>query len=114
MRAAARAAEAYPAPGFPGGHGRSQASVWELTGIVLPMKTTVDAVGRIVLPKPLREALGLRPGSTVDISAYGAGLQVVPAGRTARLVQEDGALVATGETRIDDDDVFRLIDAGRR
>ncbi|GAB3352793.1 AbrB/MazE/SpoVT family DNA-binding domain-containing protein [Modestobacter lapidis] len=78
------------------------------------MEITVDSVGRIVLPKPLREALGLRPGSTVDISRYGAGLQLVPTGRTARLVEESGALVATGETRIDDDTVFGLIDSGRR
>lgn len=78
------------------------------------METTVDAVGRIVVPKPLRDALGLTAGSTVDISRYGAGLQLVPSGRTARLVEESGVLVATGETTIDDDTVFGLIDAGRR
>ncbi len=78
------------------------------------MRTSIDSVGRIVVPKPLREALGLQAGSVVDISRYGAGLQLVPAGRTARLVDEAGALVATGDTTIDDDDVFGLIDAGRR
>jgi len=78
------------------------------------VKASIDSLGRIVVPKPLRDALGLAPGSTVDISAYGAGLQLIPIGRTARLVEEDGVLVATGETRIDDEDVFRLIDAGRR
>jgi len=78
------------------------------------METSIDAVGRIVVPKRLREELGLTPGSTVDISRYGAGLQLVPAGRTARLVEESGVLVATGETVIDDDVVFGLIDGGRR
>ncbi len=78
------------------------------------MKATFDSLGRIVVPKPLRDALGLLAGSTVDISRYGAGLQLVPTGRTARLVDESGALVATGETTIDDDTVFGLIDAGRR
>lgn len=78
------------------------------------MDATVDSVGRVVVPKPLRDALGLVPGSTVDISRYGAGLQLVPAGRTARLVDEAGALVATGDTAIDDDVVLGLIDAGRR
>jgi AbrB family looped-hinge helix DNA binding protein len=77
------------------------------------MEITVDAVGRIVVPKPLRDALGLVPGSTVDISRYGAGLQVLPTGRTARLVDEFGVLVATGDTAIDDDVVFGLIDSGR-
>jgi AbrB family looped-hinge helix DNA binding protein len=78
------------------------------------MRVSIDAVGRIVIPKALRDALGLMPGSTVDISRYGAGLQLLPAGRTARLVDESGALVATGETVIDDGDVLALIDSGRR
>lgn len=78
------------------------------------MEATIDHAGRIVVPKPLRDALGLVPGTKLDVSVYGAGLQIVPAGRTARLVEEGGVLVATGETRIDDDDVFALIDALRR
>lgn len=78
------------------------------------METTVDSVGRIVVPKPLRDALGLTPGSRVDISRYGAGLQLLPTGRTARLVDESGVLVATGDTVIDDEVVFGLIDAARR
>lgn len=78
------------------------------------MEATIDHAGRIVVPKPLRDALGLVPGTKLDVSVYGAGLQIVPAGRTARLVEEGGVLVATGETRVDDDDVFALIDALRR
>ena len=78
------------------------------------MRATVDSAGRVVLPKPLRDALGLEAGSTVDISFYGSGLHLVPDGRTARLVEEDGVLVATGEAEIDDDVVQSLVDAGRR
>jgi AbrB family looped-hinge helix DNA binding protein len=78
------------------------------------METSIDAVGRVVVPKPLRDALGLVPGSKVDISRYGAGLQLLATGRSARLVDETGVLVATGETTIDDDTVFGLIDSGRR
>ncbi len=80
----------------------------------VPMEAVVDQAGRIVLPKFIRDALGLLPGTKVDISPYGAGVQVVPAGRTARLVEEDGVLVSEGETPVDDDMLFSLIDAGRR
>jgi len=89
-------------------------SAWQSAGNVLPVRTTIDALGRIVVPKPLRDELGLAAGSTVDISRYGAGLQLVPTGRTARLVDEAGVLVASGSTTIDDDTVFGLIDSGRR
>jgi len=78
------------------------------------MKATIDALGRIVVPKALRDALGLLPGAALDISRYGAGLQLLPTTRTARLVEEDGVLVATGTTAIDDETVFGLLDTGRR
>lgn len=78
------------------------------------MQTTIDAAGRIVVPKVLRDRLGLGPGSLVEISPYGAGLQLIPASRTARLRSVDGALVADSDTVITDDDVFALMDADRR
>lgn len=71
--------------------------------------------GRILLPKSLRDALGLAPGSTVDVSAYGSGVQVTPGGSTARLERDaDGRLVAVSERVVTDEDMFAVIDAGRR
>jgi len=78
------------------------------------MEATVDAVGRIVLPRQLRDRMGLVAGSTVDRSLYGDGLHIAPSGRTARLVEEDGELVALSDTLVTDDDVFGLIDSTRR
>ena len=78
------------------------------------MEAIIDQAGRIVVPKPIRDALGLLPGTKVDITPYGAGAQLAPAGRTARLVEEDGVLVAASDTPVDDDVVFALIDAGRK
>ena len=78
------------------------------------MEAIVDSVGRLVVPKAMRDALGLTTGTKVDISLYGAGLHVVPSGRTARLVEEDGRLVAESDAMITDEDVFGLLEAIRR
>jgi AbrB family looped-hinge helix DNA binding protein len=79
------------------------------------MEATIDSGGRLLLPKSLREAFGLMPGSKVDISAYGSGLQLTAAGRTARVERdESGRLVAHADTAITDEVMFALIDAGRR
>ena len=78
------------------------------------MEATVDEVGRIVLPKPLRDRLRLLPGTKVDVSEYGTGLQITPVSRTARIEERDGRLVAVADTTITDDDVIALIDSGRK
>lgn len=78
------------------------------------MQATVDQVGRIVVPKALRDRLGLVAGSIVDISLYGDGLHVAPGGRTARLERRDGVLVAVSDTVITDEDVANLVDSIRR
>jgi len=78
------------------------------------MEAKIDSVGRIVLPKPMREALGLRPGSTVDVSLYGNGLQLVPGTRAARIEKRKGRWVAVSKTPVTDQDVFRLLDESRR
>ncbi|MBX7160392.1 MAG: AbrB/MazE/SpoVT family DNA-binding domain-containing protein [Acidimicrobiia bacterium] len=78
------------------------------------MEATVDDVGRIVLPKALRDRLRLVAGTKVDVSEYGDGLHIAPVGRTARLEERDGRLVAVSDTAVTDDDVLDLIDAGRR
>lgn len=79
------------------------------------MEAVIDSGGRIVLPKQLRDALGLIPGSRVDVSAYGGGLQITPGGRTARVERDaNGRLVARADTEVSDEMMFALIDSGRR
>lgn len=57
------------------------------------MEATIDSGGRLLLPKSLREALGLAPGSKVDISAYGNGLQItrVAAPRASSAIPKAGS-----------------------
>jgi AbrB family looped-hinge helix DNA binding protein len=78
------------------------------------MRATIGSRGRLVIPKPLREELGLTAGSTVDVTRYGQGLQLTPGGHTARLVEVDGRLVASSDRVVTDDDVLGLLDRGRR
>ncbi len=78
------------------------------------MEATIDKAGRIVVPKSLRDALGLSPGTTLDVSTYGAGLTLIPHGRTASVVDEEGLPVLDSDHQVTDEDIFGLIDAGRR
>ena len=77
------------------------------------MRSTIDKAGRLVIPKALRDALGLRPGD-VELTADGAALRVMPVHEDT-LVEVDGRLVipASG-TSIDDELVQTLRDADRR
>jgi AbrB family looped-hinge helix DNA binding protein len=77
------------------------------------MRTTIDKAGRLVIPKQLRDQLGLRPGH-VELTADGAALRVVPV-HDDNLVEVDGRLVvpASGVT-IDDELVRALRDSDRR
>jgi len=77
------------------------------------MRSTIDKAGRLVIPKPLRDPLGLRPGD-VELTADGAALRVVPVHDDA-LVEADGRLVipASG-VAIGDELVQALRDADRR
>ena len=55
------------------------------------MRTTMDKAGRIVLPKALRDQVGIVPGE-VEVVAYGASLIIEPV-TTNELEEVDGAMV---------------------
>lgn len=77
------------------------------------MKATIDKAGRLVIPKSLRDNVGLRPG-VVEVWAEGTGIRVdVPA--KVALDERGGRLVIPATAaRIDDDVVRSLRDAGQR
>jgi AbrB family looped-hinge helix DNA binding protein len=79
------------------------------------MLVMVDASGRIMVPKAIRQQVGITPGAEVDVSVYGAGVQITPGPRTASLTRDEhGHLVALGTGVLDDATLYALIDAGRR
>ena len=58
------------------------------------MRTTIDAGGRVVLPKAIRERLGLRPGAEVELVERDGWVEVAPAPTAMRLVGEGADVVA--------------------
>lgn len=74
------------------------------------MRTTIDKAGRVVIPRALREEVGLRAGE-VELTPDGAGLRIEPVTGEG-LVEEDGLLVIpSGGAPITDNDVQALRDA---
>ena len=77
------------------------------------MRTTIDKAGRLVVPKVLRDRLGLHSGE-VEITADGASLRVEPVCDDA-LVERDGRLVVPkSHATIGDELVRELRDADQR
>jgi AbrB family looped-hinge helix DNA binding protein len=54
---------------------------------------TIDKAGRLVLPKPMRDALRLKPGATLEIQQNGDSITLRPPHPRAELVKKNGMWV---------------------
>jgi AbrB family looped-hinge helix DNA binding protein len=62
------------------------------------MRTTIDSAGRLVVPKPLRDALGLTGGEELDISVRDGGrLEVEVPTTPMRLSRRPHGVVAVAD-----------------
>ena len=77
------------------------------------MRATIDKAGRLVIPKALRDHLGLNPGE-VEVTADGAGLHVEPIAGDSFDEREGRLVIPAGGAEINDDMVRALRDAGQR
>ncbi len=77
------------------------------------MKATIDKAGRLVIPKPLRDRVGLRPG-VVEVIADGTGLRIEPLAEESLVERGDLLVIPASRTPIDDDFVRALRDGGQR
>lgn len=77
------------------------------------MQVTIDRVGRIVIPKRFRDALGLGPDTELEIIPDGAGLRLEPVRRRDRPVELSDGLPILGKVEgvvLTDSDVRRIRD----
>ncbi len=71
------------------------------------MRATIDKAGRLVIPKQLRDHLGLQPGE-VEVTADGAALRVEPLTDDA-LEEQDGRLVIPASGLEMNDEIVRSL-----
>jgi len=82
------------------------------------MRTTIDRAGRVVVPKALRERLGLAAGAGVELHERGGELIITPVGPRIMLEERDGRHVFVEEGQgvgaLSDEDVRRLVEESRQ
>jgi bifunctional DNA-binding transcriptional regulator/antitoxin component of YhaV-PrlF toxin-antitoxin module len=62
------------------------------------MKVAIDKVGRLVVPKVLREELGVRGATDLEVTAVDGRLEMTVADVPARIEERDGfPVIATDE-----------------
>lgn len=77
------------------------------------MKATIDKVGRLVIPRQLRDRVGMAAGGVVEIEIDGAGLRIRPLAGTELREEDDLLVIPRSGASIDDARVTELIDADR-
>lgn len=64
------------------------------------MRTTIDPAGRVVIPKPIRDRLGLRGGQEIEVTERDGRVEIEPAPTRVRLVDEGRGVVAVPEEEL--------------
>lgn len=73
----------------------------------------IDRFGRIVLPKEIRDRMGLSPGNEFEVEEREDAIFLRPVFPNAELIEEDGLLVVKSDKSFTVDEIQNLIDASR-
>ncbi len=80
------------------------------------MNVTIDKAGRVVIPAAVRERLGLRAGTVLELSVEDEAIRLAAAAPGPELVKRRGRLVArptVGRKELPAVDVAALVDEER-
>jgi AbrB family looped-hinge helix DNA binding protein len=78
------------------------------------MQVSIDSAGRVVVPKRLRDELGLSPDTPLEIDVVDGHLELSAPHEPAKLVEgPNGPVVAATGTPLTDEDVRRTLEAVR-
>jgi AbrB family looped-hinge helix DNA binding protein len=58
------------------------------------IETTIDSAGRLVLPKTIREEVGILPGMTLRITVLEGKIEIEPVPRQVRILQKGPLRIA--------------------
>lgn len=64
-------------------------------------EAAVDDKGRVLIPKALREKVGLKPGDTTRLKVEGGRIVIIPPISPQEFIQEMEGCIANGTPRID-------------
>jgi AbrB family looped-hinge helix DNA binding protein len=79
------------------------------------MRVTIDAAGRLVVPKHLRDELGFQAGTELEVRAVDGRLEVAVPSRVRLEEAELGPrFVAVGDATLSADEVRDVIERSRR
>jgi AbrB family looped-hinge helix DNA binding protein len=60
-------------------------------------KTTIDASGRLVIPKPIRQQAGFQPGQPLEVTYRDGHVEIEPAPMPVRIERKGRVAVAVPE-----------------
>ena len=75
----------------------------------MPANTTLDSAGRVVIPKPLRDELGLEAGATLAAEVQGDAVTLRPVRGESRLKKERGVWVFHGDGQLSAQETDRAL-----
>ena len=74
---------------------------------------TIDAAGRVVIPKTIRDALHLTPGDTLSLESDGESVTLRSLRPGSPLIKERGIWVFRGGRRLSTEDTNRALESMR-